>query len=454
MKLRLGQFTSWKGEITRGEYLTAGLVLFGIKYNLDRLIAIWFNKSWFITDYFIQADKLAVTELGENDRLFFIILLAQSLPFIWFGTVLCVKRLRNAKLPGWLVIFFFIPFINFILFIILAAIPSNQAESHAQKKYLSKLIPTSKFGSAVFSVGIVTMIGLAITGLFINYLNEYGWSLFVGVPFLLGFGSVLLYGHQKHLTYRESLGVAFTSVLFFGSIVFLLAFEGIICILMAFPIFLGVAFIGATIGYSIQNSQRPMAMNTFALPILAIIASGYVEHNNDSSPPTTKVVTHIIINAPKQTVWNQLVAFSEIEEPTELLFKTGIAYPIHAEINGQGAGAIRKCNFTTGPFIEPITVWDEPNILQFGVIDQPPPMVEWSIYRDLKIPHIDGYFRSEKGQFRLEELASGQTKLTGTTWYHHNVWPSNYWKLWSDYILHRIHTRVLVHIKNQAENGK
>lgn len=144
-------------------------------------------------------------------------------------------------------------------------------------------------------------------------------------------------------------------------------------------------------------------------------------------------------------------AFSQIEEPTELLFKTGIAYPIHAEIDGKGAGAIRKCNFTTGSFIEPITIWNEPNLLEFGVLDQPPPMIEWSIYQHLKIAHMDGYFRSERGQFKLEELPNSQTLLVGTTWYHHDIWPSLYWKQWSDYILHRIHVRVLTHIKRKAE---
>ena len=78
-------------------------------------------------------------------------------------------------------------------------------------------------------------------------------------------------------------------------------------------------------------------------------------------------------------------------------------------------------------------------------------MIEWSIYEDLEIVHLDGYFKSVKGQFKLEELANGQTKLQGTTWYRHDIWPSFYWKLWSDYILHKIHFRVLKHIKKEAE---
>ena len=46
----------------------------------------------------------------------------------------------------------------------------------------------------------------------------------------------------------------------------------------------------------------------------------------------------------------------------------------------------------------------------------------------------------------------GRTLLAGTTWYTDQIWPSPYWKLWSDYIIHHIHLRVLNHIKAVSEN--
>src|SRR5579862_5131479 len=181
--MNFAQLINWKGEITRRDYLLWGVLLFAIKYNLDRIIGRAMEREWFITDYFIQADKLSVLELSEADRNFYLILLLQSLPFIWFGTMLCIKRLRNAKLPSWLVIFFFIPFVNFILFLLLSAIPSRGNEPIVRNEFLSRLMPKSKNGSAMFSLGVVTVISLAITGVMVNYLKDYGWSLFVGIPF-------------------------------------------------------------------------------------------------------------------------------------------------------------------------------------------------------------------------------------------------------------------------------
>jgi hypothetical protein len=51
----------------------------------------------------------------------------------------------------------------------------------------------------------------------------------------------------------------------------------------------------------------------------------------------------------------------------------------------------------------------------------------------------------------LNELPGGRTKLEGATWYQHTMWPAVYWRLWSDYVIHKIHKRVLEHIRVQAE---
>lgn len=47
---------------------------------------------------------------------------------------------------------------------------------------------------------------------------------------------------------------------------------------------------------------------------------------------------------------------------------------------------------------------------------------------------------------------SDLVRTEGTTWYRHGLWPSSYWKLWADAILHRIHLRVLRHIAAGAES--
>ena len=79
--------------------------------------------------------------------------------------------------------------------------------------------------------------------------------------------------------------------------------------------------------------------------------------------PLLSVRSKAIVNAPPEKVWNNVVTFSELPPADDWLFDLGIVCPTCATIEGTGVGAIRYCNFTTGPFVEPITVWDEPNVL-------------------------------------------------------------------------------------------
>jgi hypothetical protein len=159
------------------------------------------------------------------------------------------------------------------------------------------------------------------------------------------------------------------------------------------------------------------------------------------------------IDVPPQTVWDHVVSFPELPAPEDWLFRAGVSYPLRAEIHGRGTGAVRHCIFSTGTFVEPIEDWDEPRVLSFRVEEQPEPMQEWSPYA-IHPPHLDGYLVSRRGQFRLVALPDGRTRLEGTTWYTNRMWPESYWQLWSDAIIHRIHLRVLNHIKQTAERDR
>ncbi len=235
-----------------------------------------------------------------------------------------------------------------------------------------------------------------------------------------------------------------------GLLILGLAFEGIICLALAAPIGYILAGLGGFLGYVIQDSSGK-SLNTIICSPIALLGLMLTESKFSFEPPTNTVVSTIVISATPDKVWKNVVGFPEIPEPTEWIFNTGIAYPIRATINGNGVGAIRRCEFSTGAFIEPIEVWEENTILRFGVTSSPPPMQEWSLFRTVSPPHLQGYFEATLGEFKLERLDDKTTKLTGTTEYKHNIWPIWYWRPLTNYIIHSIHDRVLQHIKNVCE---
>ena len=313
---------------------------------------------------------------------------------------------------------------------------------------------------------LVASIAVFLLGLYATeWVGHDGYSLFVGLPAVVGFLSVLvLSGPARHVFIR---GVALSLIpLAAGGLIFLgTGFEGMICLVMAAPVMLGFSALGAIVAFlavtvlpwiaghavGFGGGRGPKAHTTaFVLVPLFIVLS--VEPRFLPHPPTRMVHTSVAVHGDIEEVWETVVAFPEITSAPGGIFAYGIAYPIRASIDGKGVGAIRRCTFNTGDFVEPITAWEEPHRLAFDVVENPLPMREWSFWGAIDTPHLHGFMVSERGQFQLTPQADGAVLLEGTTWYHQNLWPNAYWGAVSDQIIHRIHLRVLNHIKATVES--
>ncbi len=319
------------------------------------------------------------------------------------------------------------------------------------KHLTEKWMPANDGKRKWLSVGITVVVAGLLTVWAIYGIGNYGIALFIFVPLLIGAAPVVLYGSGKDVSKKQAWHIGFLTLGVYTAGLLIFAIEGLICIGMAAPFGVALTWLGSRLGHVLVRRTPGNTSTTLLLLIGLVPITAFVE--KDIQPPLQAVVTSIDIQAAPEVVWMHVVAFPQLDEPTEWLFKAGIAYPINATIAGRGVGAVRHCNFTTGSFVEPITVWNEPNLLRFTVDEQPEPMKELSFW-NIDAPHLHDYFVSKQGQFELTRLPDGGTRLTGTTWYYHNISPSFYWQMWSSYILHKIHLRVLSHIKKNAERTK
>lgn len=465
MASKLSVIWDTHSPLNRGPYLLVGILLFALKHNIDRFVATaYFNHDWSLFNYLIlPGDGIKVQSLSGPDINFYATLLTIAIPFIYVGVILTLRRLHTINLPSWLIVFFFMPFINMLFFIILAVIPGQkegieftQKGASRMRNLFNRIIPEHPLGSAMMALLLTLPTTIALTAFCVSALGNYGWSLFVGLPFTLGVVSVLVHSHHNRKSFANCLLVSTLAVTFLGLGLFAVAIEGAICLLMAAPIGLILGIMGGAIGYIIQDRRWAYAHAHRLMLILLCITPLLMgaESKSPAQAPIIPVTTTIEIDAPPSVVWKNVVTFSELPSPDSWLFQAGIAYPMYAEIKGEGVGAIRYCNFSTGPFVEPIEVWDAPHLLKFSVTSQPPAMRELTPYGDISTPHIDNYLVSKGGQFELIELPNGRTRLEGTTWYYHRIWPYTYWQVWSDAIIHRIHARVLRHIKHLSETAQ
>ena len=447
------------GTLDREPFALWGLALFLLKSQLDRLIAYRiFHRPWSFWGYLVPGESQSINGVPKSAQAFYLTLVAIALPFVYIGIVMTVRRLRSAVLSVWLVVYFFVPVVNLVFFLLLCVLPAldpatpEEAVREARRRpLLDYLIPDSTLGSAV--AGVVTTVALSVVGTLVatELLHGYGWGLFIGLPFCLGLTTTLIYGYHARRSLGECVAVSLLALAISGTGLLFLAMEGLGCLVMAAPLAVPLVILGAVVGCSLQ----PMRSRQTDLAIVTILlfTPGYMtaEHLKEAQPPTLQVVSSVEIDAPPEKVWKQVIGFTPLPPPQEFLFRAGIAYPMHATITGHGPGAVRRCLFSTGPFVEPIKIWDEPRLLKFDVTENPAPMQEWTIYSAIHPTHLHGFLVSSGGQFLLTPLPGNRTRLEGTTWYRHSMWPVEYWRIWSDYIIHRIHMRVLDHVKVQSE---
>lgn len=430
--------------VNRRQYLAHGAGLMVAKYAVDAAIigaasgAVWTPWSYLTTSPL----KLAET-LGKHPAYLGPLLALWTLPFIWVGVCMTTRRLIDADWSPWWSLVFFVPPFSYVLMLVLSVQPSRAGPPHVRPD------PQGSHRSAAFAaVASGSALGVLLLFLGAIAINSYGVALFMGTPFAVGALSAYVLNRTYRATIGEMFRVVIVTLLVIGGSALALGWEGAVCVLLAFPLSLLVALMGGVLGQFAANQD--VALYSVAL-MPVIVGSGLGVQAGERSAVLREVRSSVQINASPDLVWPNVIAFPALAAPTEFYFRLGIAYPVRARIEGAGIGAVRYCEFSTGPFVEPITAWETGKRLAFDVVSSPQPLRELSPY-DIKPPHLHGFLVPSRGEFRLVTLSDGSTRLEGSTWYRQSLQPEAYWSEFSDYLIHKIHDRVLHHIKTVTES--
>ena len=434
-------------HVGRRDYLVSGLLLAARKLLGDSTI-LWLatGRLWDAGYYLQPVRTLLTIALADAPSYVVPLLAAWTLPFLWVGVTLSVRRAIDAGLSPWTGLLFFAPFVNYVYFAIVSVLPSAPL---AAAMLTDHDIPRGVWPRALRAIGGGLALALGMVLLSVHALEAYGLALFFGTPFVIGAVTAFLFNRGALASLRQTLQLVMLTMAIIAGVLLMVQLEGLLCLLMAAPLGLGVAAMGGVLGRRIAAHEPQPALGMWVglamLPALAV---------DDARQPATalrEVRSAVEVDAPPMVVWERVLAFPPLAAPNELLFRLGIAYPQRAEIIGTGVGAVRHCVFSTGAFVEPITHWEPGVRLAFDVTAQPAALQEWSPYAHVSAPHLDGYFRSRRGEFRLVALPHGRTRLEGSTWYELRLEPAAYWALIGDAIGATLHARVLEHVRDVAE---
>jgi hypothetical protein len=285
-------------------------------------------------------------------------------------------------------------------------------------------------------------------------LGSYGWTLFLGVPLLLGYVAVSLYriGGPKRLL--RCVGVACLAAVTCSFGFLLLGWEGIICIVVTIPLGLPLVILGACLAYwSVHKRRSHPATTSLTLTVFVVVLAVLESQQKPLVPVFTKS-TSLQVEASPAEVWQAIIRLERMPPPDDWLLRTGVACPQTVRIESAEAGGLRFCRLSTGELVERIEVWRPESQLRWRALSTPPPMQELNPFRKADPPHLHGFYRNLQGEFTLEPLSSRSTLVIRRTSYQHNLYPAQYWRFWCDLAAERIHLFVLRHVKRIAEAGR
>ncbi|MGH7538205.1 MAG: DUF805 domain-containing protein [Gemmatimonadales bacterium] len=443
-------FRRWFGlsdRIDRRTYSLSGAGLMLLKYLVDATIVWRYTAHWWSPlDYVTPLWSVRGQALQGVPPGVLLGLTLWTLPFLWIGVSMSMRRAVDAGRSAWLAILFFVPYVKFLLILLLCLLPSVQTATWRAREPAPELDERVK--GALLGIAAALGITIATVLLGVYFKKSYSFGLFLGAPFTAGWVSAHVYNARHPRGSGETVRVALLATLLAGVVLLAFAAEGAFCLVLAFPLAASVAALGAVLGRAIAlRGVEPPARAGIA----ALVAPVLVLAEPRVPAPSYEVVTVAEIAAPPERVWHYVVTFPDLPPATEWPFRIGVAAPERARIEGTGTGAVRYCDFTTGSFVEPITAWQEGRLLGFDIVRQAPPMREWSPYQGVNPPHLDGYFRATRGAFRLVPLPGGRTRLEGRTRYEVEMFPQGYWAPIAGYLVSAIHERVLRHIERLAE---
>ena len=437
-----------KGTVSRRAYVGWGVGLMALKYGLDAALVYGTTGGLLSPLRYLSPLMSWRTEVLASAPDWAVWLMAVwPLPFAWVGAAMSARRARDAGLPALVGLGFFVPFANLLVMAMLAALPPR-APSPMASPSLDRATR-----SALLAVGLGAGISVAMVSISTLLAGAYGAALFIGCPALMGAVSGYAFNRQADRGLLATVGVSQLTTVAGLSMVLLFALDGIICISMAAPLFAVLGVVGGLLGRALAEAGAPSARAGLGAPMLAWPLLLFAEPAPGPGL-VHQVATTVEVDAPPEAVWQVVIAFPEIpkDQLPAWYFQLGVAWPQRARIEGTGVGAVRHCEFSTGAFIEPVTVWEPGRRLAFDVVENPPTMDELSPWGAVAAPHLAQHIlSSQRGEFRLEPLPGGRTRLTGTTWYTFDMAPTWYWTLWSDAILHAVHRRVLEHVARVAQ---
>ncbi len=283
-----------------------------------------------------------------------------------------------------------------------------------------------------------------------------GFTILIGLPYVLGALIAFITApngttRKGHYIWMPTLLVPLVLIVG-GAIVR----EGIVCLIMALPLWLPAAIGGSfTVKRLMKRYAQPgIDLSSFdvhialALPVVLFLSDMFVPQPVSDY----RVERSIVLNAQPEDIWPHLLKMDHIasREGRWNLTQNAmrIPRPVSAIVTGEGAGAIRHAAWNDDiTFEEHIFDWQDGRQLRW-TFHFPNDSVHMKTDRHLA---PDGHhLRIQEGGYTLQPLGNGQTRLVLHTAYQAQTPLNFYAALWGEVFLGDIQSNILAIIETRT----
>jgi hypothetical protein len=240
----------------------------------------------------------------------------------------------------------------------------------------------------------------------------YGVAFFMAFPWAVGFAIGTLEQSWRNVLYLI-LGVVIFMVL-------LLTWhlEGMVCVLMALPIFAGCVLLGSWVQRAFRQrteapANQPPRLLALLTPLVVLLVVGQAEKAVTAPPALVTVTTSVTLPYPAQQVFEGVQQMDTLAAPKPWLLRLGLPTPYKCVLTAPRVGGRRTCLFDNGRIVAEITAYQPGERLTMDVVDYTLTGRHWFHFQDARYT------------FRRH---GGHTRVTRTSSYRSQLRPRWYWQ--------------------------
>jgi hypothetical protein len=304
---------------------------------------------------------------------------------------------------------------------------------------------------AVYGIFARFVFGFEVWGDFFEVMSA---AFIICVPLVLGFITIW-FGVDEKNHWTAWIFLPWVSSFACLACALLLAWEGLVCIILLLPLILILSSIGGVIAGLIRKNLKSQRDKNYCVAIVALLPFlvSPLEHFRAAGSEIRTVPTQIKIHANAERVWSQIRTvplISEKEQSFSFSHLIGFPRPLEAKLIGEGVGAVRQATFERGVlFVETINEWDEPHRLSFSIRADtksiPPTTFDEHVV-------IGGrYFDVLTGTYWIEDLGNGDVILHLSSSQRLSTRFNFYSHFWTEYLMSDLQNYILRIIKKRCE---